>query len=80
MRVATISKPWGSRARAEGRADQRAAAPGGKAAFSAPVGHGLAFHSGCDTKDISTVSCGYVTLFSFLWFIKRVCARAHTQN
>ena len=54
--------------------------PGNKATFSEPVSQGWTVQSGHDIKDINTVSTGYVTLVSFLYFIKRVCTCVHTQE
>lgn len=54
--------------------------PGNKVTFSEPVSQGQAVQSGHDIKDINTVSTGYATLVSFLYFIKRVCTCVHTQE
>lgn len=77
VQTAVISKPCGTRTWAEGWADRGAGAPGSKATFSAPVGHGWAFHSGRDTKDIDVVRCGYATLSSL---VHQMCLRAYTHT
>lgn len=61
LQEAVIYKPSSSE---EGWADWTAASLGDKA-FSAPES-GLGIPLGRNTKDINTVSCGYVILSSFL--------------